>query len=903
MRPLTLYLQAFASYRKKTVVDFQKLGHNGIFVIWGDTGAGKTTLFDGISYALYGEQSNQENRHSYDFRSREVMDNKIATEVTLDFENKGKKYTISRSFKLRKNNNDINQKCFLKMPNGEIYTKQSEINAKIKEIIGLDRHQFRQVVMIAQGTFRNILLKKGNERAELLKNIFDLDAFTRFIQRSKDEVDNLHNEVILYQQQIEQLFSDILFEKTEVRTVQDKIKYLKDEIISLEEEKDGLILQKQKIEDIIFKKQSDLERAKDNEQKELLYQKIQKEKEKWQLLYQKEEKEGQVLQVKYAPEIIKEKEDDIAYLKEALALFTEIKKKEKKYLCQKKELAVMADKQQQKIAELQYKKKQQLSLDEINIDLHKLLLAQNILQTEFTNLIKISDEVKELLKQWQNYQKMLKLLSEEQIHFDDIQTNYVKQNLEYNKQEDLFWREQAGILAEKLKQGKACPVCGSLDHPSPARHNQEILNKTDLEKWQAKLNSLNEERNNLAAKIQKLNGQLINQESYFQQKEESLHIKRVKWCDYQQQLLSDIAKHKQHIDEKQQVISDLKSKLQVKERLVDEIQELEQEIQQIDNCYQIKNKEFIKLEIELQSQKKKITNFQADAEIKKDIKQKEDDLQIIKNHLQENEINKQTYKAKLAMLEGQEEILLKQLKEVKQVDVDDLLNVLKQIKEEKKDIDIQLQQVSNKLCDEKRVVLKVSNIYQQQALQMETLAWKKDITKYYTKAGEDGNKLSLESFVLSLYLDQILIFANRRFELMSNGQYKMLRTKQKSGQTEQTLGLDIFDCYSGQVRPVVTLSGGESFMASLSLALGMADAIQSFHGGVEMETIFIDEGFGTLDEETLKQVMKTLEKTASNHRLVGIISHVSELKKRINKKIIVQKTEALGSVVDILSSD
>ena len=229
--------------------------------------------------------------------------------------------------------------------------------------------------------------------------------------------------------------------------------------------------------------------------------------------------------------------------------------------------------------------------------------------------------------------------------------------------------------------------------------------------------------------------------------------------------------------------------------------------------------------------------------------------------------------------------------------------MLKQIKEEKKDIDIQLQQVSNKLCDEKRVVLKVSNIYQQQALQMETLAWKKDITKYYTKAGEDGNKLSLESFVLSLYLDQILIFANRRFELMSNGQYKMLRTKQKSGQTEQTLGLDIFDCYSGQVRPVVTLSGGESFMASLSLALGMADAIQSFHGGVEMETIFIDEGFGTLDEETLKQVMKTLEKTASNHRLVGIISHVSELKKRINKKIIVQKTEALGSVVDILSSD
>ena len=156
--------------------------------------------------------------------------------------------------------------------------------------------------------------------------------------------------------------------------------------------------------------------------------------------------------------------------------------------------------------------------------------------------------------------------------------------------------------------------------------------------------------------------------------------------------------------------------------------------------------------------------------------------------------------------------------------------------------------------------------------------------------------------MLSLYLDQILSFANERFQKMSNGQYALVRTSQKSGQTEQTLSLDIQDFYAGQSRPVQTLSGGEAFMASLSLALGMADAIRSLHGGIEMETIFIDEGFGSLDQELLKKVLSVLEKTAGNHRLVGIISHVKELKDRIEKKIVVTKSLQKGSTVEILGN-
>ena len=209
MRPLQLTLQAFSSYQKKTVLDFRLLGQTGVFVIWGDTGSGKTSIFDGISYALYGEQSGQEVHKPLDFRNRQEQDSKVETIVELEFENKGLEYTIHRSFKLKKTGNEVQQKSFLALPDGKVLTKQVEINEKIKEMIGLDKRQFRQVVMIAQGTFRDILSKKGNERADLLKTVFDISAFSSFIERSKKEVDLLQKEVDESKQEVERLLAEI----------------------------------------------------------------------------------------------------------------------------------------------------------------------------------------------------------------------------------------------------------------------------------------------------------------------------------------------------------------------------------------------------------------------------------------------------------------------------------------------------------------------------------------------------------------------------------------------------------------------------------------------------------------------------------------------------------------------
>lgn len=160
----------------------------------------------------------------------------------------------------------------------------------------------------------------------------------------------------------------------------------------------------------------------------------------------------------------------------------------------------------------------------------------------------------------------------------------------------------------------------------------------------------------------------------------------------------------------------------------------------------------------------------------------------------------------------------------------------------------------------------------------------------------------LETYVQMSYFDRILTKANRRLLVMSGGQYELMRRKEANNfQSQSGLELDVIDHYNGSIRSVKTLSGGESFQASLSLALGLSDEIQSSAGGIRLDAMFVDEGFGSLDEESLNQAIRALNDLSEGNRLVGIISHVSELKERIDQQIVVTKEKSGGSRVQILS--
>jgi len=153
------------------------------------------------------------------------------------------------------------------------------------------------------------------------------------------------------------------------------------------------------------------------------------------------------------------------------------------------------------------------------------------------------------------------------------------------------------------------------------------------------------------------------------------------------------------------------------------------------------------------------------------------------------------------------------------------------------------------------------------------------------------------------YFDRILEKANLRFMVMSSGQYELCRQTQAENKRSQSgLDLDVIDHYNGTTRSVKTLSGGESFQAALSLALGLSDMVQSMAGGVQLDTMFVDEGFGSLDSDALEQALRALNDLSEGKRLVGIISHVSELKERIDRQIVVKKTRSGGSQATIIGS-
>ena len=152
--------------------------------------------------------------------------------------------------------------------------------------------------------------------------------------------------------------------------------------------------------------------------------------------------------------------------------------------------------------------------------------------------------------------------------------------------------------------------------------------------------------------------------------------------------------------------------------------------------------------------------------------------------------------------------------------------------------------------------------------------------------GQTGNKISLQRFVLSVLLDDVLIQASQRLTLMSKGRYQLVRKEDRAkGNKASGLELEVEDGYTGKTRSVATLSGGESFLAALSLALGLSDVVQSYAGGIKLDTLFIDEGFGSLDPESLDLAVRTLIDLQASGRTIGIISHVSELKEQMGLRI------------------
>ena len=897
MKPINLKISAFGPYKDEVNIDFTKLGENGIFLITGDTGAGKTSIFDAISFAIFGEVSGS-NRPIQSIRS-DFADINLDTYVELEFIHKNKKYKILR--------NPAYEKPKKK---GEGFTKKSadasleyddivvsgikNVDIKIEEILGINAKQFKQISMLAQGEFLKILFAESKERTEIFRKIFDTNIYNSIARKLKEKLKINEDELKELKNSFITNTANILWEKEKYINLDSKINEIDiDNVLKeLEQELKENKKENSKIEEEITKQEREIKVIEENISKqEELNLKIENYK---QLLtkqneYKKQEEEIEKLKNKIAQnqkirEIIKPKADKVNNEKEI------IKKLEKDLDTIKRNIQIgnAKEKEHEKKVEIVNKIGEKYKEYNNYLEIKKELL-------EKANIIKNIENL-EITKN--NYLK----------EYEQLEKEYKIINNEYLEKESEFFKEQVGIIAEKLEENKPCPVCGSITHPNIAKKSASVLSKEELEKIKENLE--------------------IKQNNKLKKQEECIKVN-----SQINILIQEIGKESDNKLELESAKNKLKEEFNInKEKLISIEQTILKEYKSISN----KNLDITKFEYDkFKDSIIDLINLEKNELVKSKTLQEEKMNQLQESNLRLDKYTKEYFNELLKLRFKNEEeynkILLTNIEiENIQKNIEDFtrnvaINNTKISDLEKeakgkstKDLKIQKEKLmayKNILIEKRKEYVKVkgkldNNMRIYKLLLENSKELKQKIKDFiiYDELSRTANgtlagkkRIEFEQYVQATYFDMVILEANKRLAKMTENRYFLIR-KEEPEKISDKIGLDleVKDNYNGKIRDVKSLSGGEAFKAALSLALGLSDVIQSYSGGIVVDTLFIDEGFGSLDTESREQAINTLSLLIDNNKLIGIISHVTELKERIDKKIIVTKTSD-GSKIEIES--
>ncbi len=913
MRPLKLVMTGFESYKEKTEIDFEKLGTQGLYLITGDTGAGKTTIFDAITFALYGSPSGGD--RSVEMLRSHFADENTPTRVELDFEVNGKKYHIVR-------NPEYERKALrgegitveaagasLQCENQEPISGLSKVNQEIEKLLNLRKEQFCSIAMIAQGRFQQLLLSKKDEKEKIFRELFHTEKYERLQNQLKTDkseaernVSDLHLRLSEALGRIEVSQQDSDFEKLNQIKTSSFVKEEEIEVLRAFVAKDqGLLAEVlTKISDLETKLEKVSEELSIGEARQKLEdqckaaEEAQKEKtvELESLLQTKKnaEKEAEVL-----PELEKEK----TLLEASLKDYEEIAKAEKELNALNE--SISADEKSLALEESKEK-----DLNE-KIESNKKLLAdlrnagENISGLNAA-LEKIGNEIKEL----NDIEVLYNNLASNKKKLEDAQKDAKfaidkadSANKAYAEKLRLFNLEQAGILAETLAEGQPCPVCGSKEHPQLAKKSSQAPTQKEIEEAKKAADQAGKASTEfaVAAAEQKTT---VEKESEQINKLLKNHFEEISADS--ETVIEKIKERKLQLEAEEEAVEE---KLKKEEADKKRCKEIEEAIPVYEGDLKKLTDAVVQLTTKISGDKGKYNEGKKNLEEKKsglkyktleEAQQRYSSLQQQINQLNQNvkttAEKAQACEKEIESLKGEIGGLKNQLERTKPVDMEKLNARKVQFFEEK-----------NALGEQRDSINKRSGINQESLKSVEALVpeIEKATDRYNMisalsevaagdRRGKSG-KPSLETYVQMHCLDQINRRANLRLKTMTDNKYELRRRIEENG-AELGLDLNVKDFYTGRERGVQTLSGGEQFQASLSLALGLADEIQSSSGGIKLDTMFIDEGFGTLDSETLNKAMRALETLSQGDKLIGIISHVEELEARIAKKICVKKDES-----------
>lgn len=924
MRPQRLKMSAFGPYAGVEEIDFTKLGERGIYLITGDTGAGKTTIFDAIAFALFGEASGN-------VREARMLRSKYAngtqkTYVELSFLYGEKMYRVVRNPEYmrpaKRGGGETTEKAdaSLFLPDGSIVSGSRNVTAAVQEILCVNREQFSRICMIAQGDFMKFLLAGTEERSRIFRELFHTGNYRILQERLKKESVARKEEYKEKVRSVEQYLKGVRFgEKEEFRERFEaepetgaKLALLKDFIAEDRKaaEKTGA-----KMQDIESRIESKSREAAARE-KEAQIQREMKEKE--DLLANLVPEEKNLLEEFSCMKDIPSQCEQLAVSLERTQGISELWETREKVRRAQEILTKEKEDSARKADALQeaYQKKEEdenMLRDEAEQlgNIEKLLFEK---QQKIEEAEREGEKWKELSAKQRELEIMRERLIDCQKEYRQVMEENLQAKAEYQALQKKFLDSQAGILAEELREGMPCPVCGSLCHPAPAVLTEERVLREDLDHYRERTEEFEQKAAQSSARAGEQMGAVTAAEKEF---EKSIT-----------KLLPDAAKQ-DAVYQKEAIRRELLKAGERKENLGAELKVLQKQKERYDSLLQDllpaigKEKEHLRQQREALLQKKtgfaeqEKNNLARIAELSVQIPY--DSLQDLEEErnsiLREKEQKQQSYaKAEQALQGVQRKIgevraAVKALKgQLSGVDSavndsgteEDKGEELSALTDEKNRLKEQEKELYVRIYANEQALQKSQEQWEEIASVEKRWAWIQSLSDTANGNLSGKERMTLETFVQISWFERILRRANVRFMMMSAGQYELRRQQDAENlRSLSGLELNVADHYNGSIRSVKTLSGGETFMASLSLALGMADEIESFSGGIRLTTMFVDEGFGALDEEALSLAIKSLSALGEGNRLVGIISHVSELKSRVDHQIVVEKEPAGGSHVKI----
>lgn len=921
MKPLKLTMSAFGSYAGKNVIDFTGQ-QQGIFLITGDTGAGKTTIFDAITYALYNQTSGGE-RNGNMMRSQYAQP-ETETYVELEFLYRGQTYRVRRNpdYKITKTlkNGKIREQKVphsveLTLPDGTVFPeKKNATDAKIIEILGLTADQFSQIVMIAQGDFLKLLYTKSDERKMIFSKLFRTDIYWKIQE-------NLRRKSMEMDERIQE--NDRAFEQEKSRI----IPLPESEELPLDELVERL---RERVKDTL--KEQNLRRANVEE----LNKKITKYEEinKLFVSLEKIRQTGRELEARQAES--KERRQQIENARKAdKVLVAEQQNLRQQQAVEQSAQAIakmgetLADDQEMfetlktQLQEAEAKQKREAA------DIQKKMLALEQSFPSYEALQNARSEEQQAKKVWEDLGKTseesfhkkeagIAALKEQQKRQEQI-VEQTKKNWEqtslsasesakhYEHMYEAFLKEQAGILAENLSAGCPCPVCGSTVHPDPAKLSDHAV--TELEVEQAKkTRAAAEEKRDLAyaafeaekTEKQKLAQAVEKEEADFvlaqtiakQQRKEAeqnyASLQKTAEQIREKLVYPSLAEAKKQYAAMQKALEAAEQEIAKKRQKVSELAEAMNTLKGQKLAEEENQKTAKKLAVKTEKEYAKLLEKSGF------ISEETYHLAILPERSRSKlEREEKEYESQCLRQQSEQKLLEKQVSGKTYTDTTELNEQLKAEKQALKEAEKTYMELHT-AYENDRSVLQNCAVYLEKGKKLES---EDQVIKSLSKTANGrlsgSAKIDFETYIQRQYFKQIIHEANKRLLTMSNHQF-ILKLKEEANtgrKTNEGLDLSVYSLVTDSERDVKTLSGGESFLAALAMALGLSDIVERSAGAIHPDMMFIDEGFGSLDAQSRQQAIEVLAELAGDSRMVGIISHVTELKEQIDRKLVVSRTD------------